>query len=212
MCERGAGRVITVVRGATLAGFLMACARATPPAAEPERIVSVARPCPGLELGSDRLDPAQARVFVEVVEVSTRDLPQPIGAWLRENTVKVRSTASLVAFPNVPTSMPWGQCVDAVCAGTRSITLTAHLPDLASEPLELGVRIDDPAPEGSDAGPRVLLDTTVRALNQEPVVVPPVPATGDGTLVVTPYLLRRPDDLHRVMECQARQAEKEAGP
>jgi hypothetical protein len=48
----------------------------------------------------------------------------------------------------------------------------------------------------------------VRALNQEPVVIPPVPALSDGTVVITPYLLRKPDDLHRVMECQARQAEK----
>jgi hypothetical protein len=205
----GTDWVISVVSGAWLMALLTGCGGSKSPAAEPERIVRVAQPCPGLELGSDPLDPGKARVFVEVVEVSARDLPQPIGAWLRENTVKVRSTVSLVAFPNVPTSMPWGQCVDAVCADAkRSITLTVGLPERASEALELGVRIDEPVPEASEAAARVLLDTSVRALNQEPVVIPPVPALSDGTVVVTPYLLRKPDDLHRVMECQARQAEK----
>jgi hypothetical protein len=213
MRASGTNGVIIAVSGAWLLGLLTACGGSRSPAAEPERIVRVAQPCPGLELGSDPLDPGEARAFVEVVEVSSRDLPQPIGAWLRENTVKVRSTVSLVAFPNVPTSMPWGQCVDAVCAeAKRSITVTVRLPELASEPLELAVRIDESPPEGSDAAPRVLLDTSVRALNQEPVVIPPVPAISAGTVVVTPYLLRKPHDLHRVMECQVRQADKKAEP
>ncbi len=210
MRARGMGGVNTVGLGAGLVAFLTACGGSAPPAAAPERIVRAARPCPGLELGSEALDLAKARVFVEVVEVSARDLPQPIGAWLRENAVKVRSTASLVAFPNVPTSVPWGQCVDAVCSAMqRSITLTARLPELASEALELELRIEQPAPEATGAPPRVLLDTIVRALNQQPVVVPPAVASDEGTVVVTPYLLRKPDDLHRVMECQANLAQQE---
>jgi hypothetical protein len=192
-------------------GLLTSCGGSTTPPAEPERVVRVAQPCRGLELGSDPLDPAKARIFVEVVEVSARQLPQPVGTWLRENTVTVRSTVNLVAFPDVPISMPWGQCVDAVCASmNRSITLTARLPRLASDPFELAVRIDEAAPEGEGASPRVLLDTTVQALNQQPVVVPPVAALSDGTVVVTAYLLRRPDDLQRVMECQAPQKETTA--
>jgi hypothetical protein len=178
-----------------------------PNAPAPERTAFLAQPCPGLALEDALLDADKARVFVEVAEVSTRDLPKPIGRWLDENAVKVRSTANLVAFPNVPTRMPWGQCVDAVCSSMKlSITLTAQLPERTSQPVPIGLRIDEAAPEGSQAEPRVLLDTTLQALHQEPVVLPPSPAVSDGSVVVTAYLLRRHDDLHRILECQARRS------
>jgi hypothetical protein len=198
--------------GLMLAGAAGGCGRNTTPpqTAETERTALVAQPCPGLELGSDPLDPAKARVFVEIAEVNTRELPQPIGRWLDENAVKVRSTANLVAFPNVPTSMPWGQCVDAVCASMkRSITVTARLPERASDPIELALSIADAAPQGSEAEPLVLLDTALRAMNQEPVVLPATPRVSDGSVIVTAYLLRRSDDLHRLLECKARQGERE---
>lgn len=176
-----------------------------PNAPAPERTTFLGQPCPGLALEDAPLDADKARVFVEVAEVSTRDLPQPIGRWLDQNAVKVRSTANLVAFPNVPTRMPWGQCVDAVCSSMKlSITLTAQLPERSSQPVPIGLRIDEAAPEGSQAEPRVLLETTLQALHQEPVVLPPNPAVSDGSVVVTAYLLRRHDDLHRILECQAR--------
>jgi hypothetical protein len=188
---------------------MLACATKPPPEA-PERTGFVAQPCTGLELGSEPLNPADARVFVEVAELNARDLPQPIGRYLDKNVVKVRSSVNLVAFPGVPTSMPWGQCVDAVCASAaRSITVTAKLPATAAEPLDLALRIDEAPPEGSEAAPRTLLDTTLRAINQEPAVLPAAPEVSDGSLVLTAYLLRRPDDLHRVMECKVRQGERE---
>src|SRR5690606_27365379 len=89
----------------------LACRSEAPPAKDPhaERTTYLAQPCPELALGDEPIDAGKARVFVEVAEVSTRDLPQPIGRWLDENAVRVRSTANLVAFPSVPTSMPWGQ-------------------------------------------------------------------------------------------------------
>jgi hypothetical protein len=176
-----------------------------PKAPPAERTAFLAQPCPGLALEDAALDADKARVFVEVAEVSTRDLPQPIGRWLDENAVKVRSTANLVAFPNVPTSMPWGQCVDAVCSSMkRAITLTAQLPERTSQPVPLAVRIEEAPPEGAPGEPRVLLETTLAALHQEPVVLPPSPAVSDGSVVVTAYLLRRHDDLQRILECQAR--------
>lgn len=197
--------------GALLAvSVVMACAKGAPPPA-PERSVLVAQPCAGLELGAEPLDPANARVFVEVAEVGTRDLPNPIGRWLEENIVRVRSSANLVAFPDVPTSMPWGQCVDAVCSSTRlSLTVAARLPERASEPIELALRIDETASaDAAESGPRVLLDTLLRARNQEPVVLPPAPQISDGSVVVTPYLLRRHDDLQRILECREQQRERE---
>jgi hypothetical protein len=180
-----------------------------PPA---ERTAFLAQPCPGLAIEDAALDADKARVFVEVAEVSTRSLPQPIGRWLDENAVKVRSTADLVAFPNVPTSMPWGQCVDAVCSSMkRSITLTAQLPERTSQPVSLALRIDEAPPEGSPGEPRVLLETTLAAPHQEPIVLPPSPVS-DGSVVVTAYLLRRHDDLQRILECKARRsAEPPAG-
>ena len=152
----------------------------------PERTTYLAQPCPELALGDEPIDADKARLFVEVADVSTRKLPQPIGRWLAENAVKVRSTANLVAFPNVPTSMPWGQCVDAVCSSMQlSITLTAE-------------------PSGAPA--KVLLETALEAKHQEPVVLPPSPAVSDGSVVVTAYLLQKHDDLQRIMACQARRA------
>jgi hypothetical protein len=138
--------------------------------------------------------------------VSTRDLPQPIGRWLDQNAVKVRSTANLVAFPNVPTSMPWGQCVDAVCSSMKlSITLTAQLPERSSQPVPLALRIEQAA-DAAQAERRVLLETSLRALHQQPIVLPPSPEVSDGSVVVTAYLLQRHDDLQRILECQARRS------
>jgi len=203
----------TFTAGLSVACWASACrGNAAPPsdAVNPERTALVAQPCAGLELGSAEVDPGSARVFVEVVEVSASELPKPIGRWLEENAVKVRSTANLVAFPNVPTSMPWGQCVDAVCASMqRSITLTARLPVHTSKPIGLALRIEEAAPEGSTAGAKLLLDTTLEAVHQEPVVLPPAPAVSSGSLIVTSYLLQRHDDLQRVMECSSRQRERE---
>lgn len=208
MKHRAAGWLLlgNAALGASLAG----CGnKAEPKAPEAERTAFLAQRCPGLELDDEALDADNARVFVEVAEVSTSDLPQPIGRWLDANAVKVRSTANLVAFPNVPTSMPWGQCVDAVCSSMkRSITLTAQLPERTSQPVPLALSIDEAPPEGTGAERKVLLETTLRALHQEPVLLPPSPAVSDGSVVVTAYLLRRHDDLHRIMECQARRGQK----
>lgn len=192
--------------GASLAG----CGgdKADPKAPAAERTAFLAQACPALALEDEALDAGNARVFVEVAEVSTRNLPQPIGRWLDANAVKVRSTAHLVAFPSVPTSMPWGQCVDAVCSSMqRSITLTAELPERTSQPVALALRIVEAAPEGSGGEGKVLLETTLRAVHQEPVLLPPSPNVSDGSVVVTAYLLRRHDDLHRIMECQARRGQ-----
>jgi hypothetical protein len=181
-----------------------------PKAPDAEREAFLGQPCPELALGDEALDADKARVFVEVAEVSTRNLPQPIGRWLDENAVTVRSTADLLAFPNVPTSMPWGQCVDAVCSAMKlSITLTAQLPERTSQPVPLALRIDAAAPEGSPeaaAGERrVLLETTLSVLPQEPVVLPPSEVS-DGSVVVTAYLLRKHDDLQRILECKVRRS------
>jgi hypothetical protein len=186
------------------------CGGSSVPAPAPERTGLVAQPCQALAVGSGPLDPAKARVFVEVVELSTRDIPQPIGHWLDENTVTIRSSVNLVAFPNMETSMPWGQCVEAVCsATTRTLRLTPHLPELESEPIELTLSIVESPPEGAEGVPRTLLEASVRALAQQPIVLPPSPLVSDGSVVVTAYLLQRPDDLHRVMECKVQQGERE---
>jgi hypothetical protein len=190
--------------------FGIACGGSSAPArTAAERTAWVAQPCSTLELGAEPLDAGKARVFVEVAELDTRALPQPIDSWLASHAVKVRSSVNLVAFPNVPTSMPWGQCVDAVCTSKQhEIVITARLPQRASEPIELALRIAEPTPDGSPGEPRLLLDTTLRALNQVPHVLPPAPRVSDGSVVVTAYLLRRPDDLQRILECQAKQAEQ----
>ncbi|HKO95012.1 MAG TPA: hypothetical protein VJU61_27850 [Polyangiaceae bacterium] len=194
----------------------LACGGGTPPPTPPEapeRTVLAAQRCPGLTASAEALDRANARLFVEVVEVSTRELPQPIGRWLDDHSVSVRSSAHLVAFPGVPTSMPWGQCVDAVCASLkRSITLTAHLPESAAEPFGIALRFDEAAADGASANPKVLFETTLQAMNQEPIVLLPAPELGEGSMIVTVYLLQKHDDLHRVMECQARQAESSKQP
>lgn len=207
----------------TLLGSLLltslSCKHSTTPIADaqspdrPPRTILVGQPCPGLQLGSDALD-ADARLFVEVAEVTTTGLPQPLGHWLEGRAVKARSVAHLVAFPNVPTTTPWGQCFDAVCNSTEyALTVTAHLPTHASDPIGLTLRIDQAQAKGeAPASPaeadarKVLLDTAIEAKNQEPALLPPSPGVSQGSLVVTPYLLRRYDDLHRILECSAGQS------
>lgn len=175
-----------------------------------ERTGLVAQPCPELELGDSAVDQANVRVFVEVADVNARELPRPIGRWLRENAVTIRSAVNLVGFPNVATSMPWGQCVDAVCASSaRSVTITAHPPERSSEPIQLELRIEEAPHEGSENAPKLLLDARVQAAHQEPVLVDSTSAVSDGSIVMTAYLLQRHDDLQRVMTCRARQSEQE---
>jgi hypothetical protein len=196
---------------AALACVVACQAQAEPTTPAPaQRTGLVAQPCPELALGTSALDPSSARVFVEVADVSSRELPQPLGRWLDDNAVKIRSAVNLVAFPGMSTSMPWGQCVDAVCASSaRSVTLTARLPERASEPIEIELRIDETQPEHGEQAPKLLFESHVRALHQDPVVLPGASSVSDGSLVLTAYLLQRHDDLQRVMECRARQTEQE---
>jgi len=189
-----------------------ACKKDPPPEAPEnvERTAFVAQPCPELALGSEPLDAANARLFVEIVDVGAQGLPSPLGRWLDDNAVTFRSSANLIAFPNVPTSAPWAQCVDAVCKDAkRSVHVTARLPDSASEPVELALHIEEAAGDGAGSAAKALLDTTLRAPNQEPVIVSSGAALGGGSLVVTAYLLRRFDDLHRMLECKERQKARE---
>ncbi|HVZ35352.1 MAG TPA: hypothetical protein VG963_23155 [Polyangiaceae bacterium] len=189
-------------RNATLAG--------TQSPDRASRKALIAQPCPAL-LGDEdaTLDPKNARVFVEVAEVVTPGLPQPLGHWLDGRSVDARSTAHLVAFPNTSTTTPWGQCVDEVCSTAQySLTLTARLPEHASGAIALSLRIeharpsDDAAPPAaSSAEPPFEIQLAVK--NQEHALIPPQPGVSQGSFVVTPYLLRRYDDLHRILQCTA---------
>jgi hypothetical protein len=205
-----APRAALVCSGVLLASAL-SCRRE--PAQSPEnaeRTALVAQSCPEIELGSEPVDAKNARVFVEVVALSGGALPNPIGHWLDEHAVTVRSSSNLVAFPDIPTSMPWGQCVDAVCKDTqRSLTVKAELPQRGTDPIALALRIEESAPNGGPGAAKVLLDTTLQAPSQQPMVLPASPALSSGSLVVTAYLLRKLDDLHRLLECKVRQAERE---
>ena len=101
--------------GSLLVGAL-ACQREPAQSAQDvPRTALVAQTCPEIALGPEPIKASNARVFVEVVEMEDQNLPHPLGNWLSEHPVTVRSSANTIAFPNVPTSMPWGQCVDAVC-------------------------------------------------------------------------------------------------
>lgn len=210
--NRSTGPRAAALWSGVLLATLLACQRK--PAAQPsehaERTALVAQRCPEIDAGSEKIEAKNARVFVEVVELRGAQPPSPIGNWLREHAVTVRSSSNLVAFPNIPTSMPWGQCVDAVCKGTqRTITLTSQLPEHGSDPIELAIRIEESAASSEQPAPKALLDTTLRAPSQQPVVLAVSPALSAGSLVVTAYLLRTIDDLHRVLECKARQTERE---
>jgi hypothetical protein len=174
-----------------------------------ERSALVAQACPEIALGSEPIKASNARVFVEVVEMSDQNLPHPLGNWLVEHPVTVRSSANTIAFPNVPTSMPWGQCVDTVCSGRqRSLTVTAQVPERGTDPIELALHIEESAPDAQAGTGKVLLDTKLSSPSQQPVVLPVSPELSTGSVVVTAYLLRQLDDLHHVLECKAREAER----
>jgi hypothetical protein len=174
-----------------------------------ERTALVAQTCPEIALTSEPIKASNARVFVEVVELDDENLPHPLGNWLSEHPVTVRASANTIAFPDVPTSMPWGQCVDAVCAGRqRSLTLTAQVPARGTDPIDLALRIEEAAPGAQPGTAKLLLDTKLRSPSQQPVVLPVSPELSTGSVVVTAYLLRQLDDLHRVLECKAREVDR----
>lgn len=179
----------------------------TPSDTPRRRVVHVAQPCPELERVEGRINPAEVRAFVEITQVAERELPSPLAHWLAEHPVEAESTAHVIAFPGVPTSTPWGLCVDAVCSSSqRSLTLVAHLPDDAADPVELSLTIEDRAttePPDAKTAPTTLLAMTIHATDREPVMVATPSELGGGSLLVTAYLLRRFDDLHRVLTCKA---------
>lgn len=188
------------------------CSRNTPPPqseadAPTQKMVRVAQPCPELARLSGPLDPSDVRAFIEVAQLAGDNPPLPLGSWLDTEPVLVRSTAHVVAFPDIPMSTPWGLCVDEVCSsGRRSLTVTARLPHDAAEPLHVSLRIEEsaaPAGAAQNAGSKMLLDATLDARDREPVLLASPPELGEGSILVTAYLLRRFDDLHRVLECKA---------
>lgn len=195
--------------GWLLAGSVACHHQPAQSAQDVERSALVAQTCPEIAPTSEPIKASNARVFVEVVEMDDRGLPHPLGNWLSEHPVTVRSSANTIAFPNVPTSMPWGQCVDAVCGGRqRSLTLTAQVPARGTDPIELSVRIEESAPNAAPGAGKVLLDTKLSSPSQQPVVLPVSPELSTGSVVVTAYLLRQLDDLHHVLECKAREGER----
>jgi hypothetical protein len=117
-----------------------------------------------------------------------------------------------VAFPNTTTSTPWGQCVDEVCSTAQySLTLTARLPERASGAIALSLRIEharpnDGAAPPSTSGTEPPFELQLAVKDQEHALIPPQPGVSQGSRVVTPYLLRRSDDLHRILQCTAAEA------
>lgn len=184
---------------------LHGCGRAASAPAEgppAERTAWIARACSELEGQPEGQLVAGARAFVEIAEVAQAPLPDPLGPWLRAHPARVRAAAHLVAFPGVPTTVPWGACVDAVCSSKeQSLTLTATLPERARAPLRLALRFEVTPSEAH--APRALLDTQIEVEHAAPVALPRDPELSSGSIVVTAYVLQKHDDLRRIIECQA---------
>jgi hypothetical protein len=171
-----------------------------PSAAEHQALV--AQRCTAVSPPAGTVDKAKARVLVEVAQLTTPDLPRPIGDWLEHHPVDYRAVSSLLTADGVPSSTEWSGCLDADCDApqTARLTVITHLPEVTSDLIRFEIRIE-PSP-ASDA-----LLATVETTDQQALLLDDV---GDpqvhGRLVVMPYLMSSPEELQKLMECRQRQS------
>lgn len=201
-------------------------AAGAPPAPPAFPFGLLAQPCPSLASDdAGALMPAP-KVFVEfaafegnMIDPSTSGPPGSAVRDFERGMNDPRSTArhagSLLAASDVVSKIPWdientrSGAVDGGEASGWELAITPHL-GATGEALRLEIAVEPAASVAPDAtarvdrGPR----TTLVIRDQQPAILRFDPAiTGAGgshgaTLLVTPYIVRREDDLRRLFECK----------
>lgn len=152
--------------------------------------VFLAQPCEELERVSSG---APVAVFLQVANVQS-PLAEPLGDYLRANAVQANQVASMLVRLGKPAVGPWSACSeDGATEQTGTIEAGVLGPDYSR--IELIVAVPGVNPE------RVLVPIT----DQTPLVVPlTLRGTSGGSVVVTPYLIRAPEQqgLRTLYDCK----------
>lgn len=180
----------------------------------------IAQRCPELTVGTGLLDLSKSRIFVEVAllepgVLSPETSPPESKLSFEGTSTAVTSVMQFVANPHVPTTMPWGDCLDEACDQRNArITLNAQFPKSASDPVSVHLLLEK-LPTDAKSSPQFApqlaawisdYNTTLLLHDQVPQRIDdPKKAFGSGTTIITSYLLTRPKDLFRLMACKAEQ-------
>ena len=177
------------------------------------------------------------KVFIEVAAVEGRmfeqlaksppAVAQTFSDWLNDPRFGARHLGGMLAANDVVTKMPWGECGDVSGASCKdaelwNLAVTPHLADARSTEVRMELTLE-PAPpldtpkEAWQIPEHRGVRTTVVVQDQTPIVLrlnPAIARTAPGRgwlLLVTPYLIRRDEDLRRLFECRMANANRARG-
>lgn len=191
-----------------IASVIVGCGASTvPPAttAASAKQALIAAPCAGMPANPEPSGSGYGRVFIQAAQVASSDLQQPLNSWLADHPVATPSVASFIGTKDVPTTVPWTQCLDAACDTSQpsKLTVTPVLPARASDPVRLTVQLQPD--QGSEERTQ---SATLETRNQQPVIVDLNGPAEESALsmVVTPYLIGDDEDLRRLAACKSRAA------
>ena len=199
----------------------------TSPQAVPS--VLLAQPCPLAPPGDDAGPlSANPRVFIEIASIEgniadrlangSRTIARTFGEWLNDPNSGARGVGGVLATVDTVAKVPldlgsgW-ESKDGGIVHHWDLALTPHVGDHQTPEVRMDVAIEPATPlrnpDGSSSTPEHRrARTTLVMLDQKPMVIgldPLVsgPEKGRGwTLLLTPYLVRRDDDLRRLFECR----------
>jgi hypothetical protein len=215
--------------------MLSACSAAEAPAAGPPPAFPtgvLALPCPMAPSGTDAGALAAApRVYLEFAafEGTPGDVrAQPSSSvvsffehGMNDSRSGARHSGAMLLTNDTVSKMPWhlgGGAVGEPDSGRSSVSelvVTARVAPEPSQELRLEVAVEraqasDPSreqPTASPRGPRttlVLTDQRAAVLGFDPAITE-AGGSGGMTLLLTPYIIRRDDDLRRLFECKMAQ-------
>jgi hypothetical protein len=185
-------------------------------------------------VGDGGAEVTNAKVFIEIAAVERQMFEQlaksrPAVArsfwdWLDDPRFGARRVGAMLAANEVVTKMPWDDCRSvsgASCEDSErwDLTVTPHLTDARSTEVRMELTIVPKPPLGTPKEawqipehPRA--QTTIVVQDQTPIVLgldPAISRTAQGrawTLLVTPYIVRRDEDLRRLVECRTANANR----
>jgi hypothetical protein len=189
----------------------------------------LAQPCP-LPLAGDDAGPlsANVRVFIEIAAFDGNmaerlakgpSIARSFAEWMNDPSSGGRRVGGMLATADTVTKMP----LDVGAPGeSRSdggatrrwdLAITPHLGDPRSSEVRMDLDLAPAPPLGTPEGSWSIHEhrrarTTVVVQDQTPMVIGLAPAVSGierehgWTLLITPYVVRRDDDLRRLFECK----------
>jgi hypothetical protein len=170
---------------------------------------------------------AKPRVFIEIASIegniadrlanADATIARSFSEWLNDPNSGVRRVGGMLATADTVAKVPLDlgsgrESEDGGLVHQWDLALTPHVGDPQASEVRIDVTIEPAAP-GTPDGSRSIPEhrparTTLVMLDQTPTVIGLDPLLsgaekGRGwTLLLTPYLVRRDDDLRRLFECR----------